>query len=346
MSDIPAVHALFAAKSMSHQNRAEMRAAFDAAIKRVEHGHLTLRVPRELKATQKLKGMHYHYRPEVFLQLAGRTDFRFPRETFELGPDELCVIPPGVPHGEIVYPEATRPFRNLVAGFYNNTLSLHLAHESRPHRPDIEVIEFFDAPNLDVYLTLANSIAQTYAMHSPARDAVLKGLTLALLGLFRNIVETGSGRLNHDIGKVFQAKCLVREQYANPELSVQGIAQLLGCSADYLSHLFHTETKERLTHYMQRIRIDGALVALETTALNISEIAYASGFADPAYFGRVFKQHKGLTPQAFRTQLEAQRQQREAQPKTVYFNRVDFTHGTPDTLPAPAARPRAKGKSA
>lgn len=344
MSSSPDVHALFAAKSMSHQNRAEMRAAFDAAIRRVEHGQLTLRVPRELKTPLKLKGMHYHYRPEIFLQLSGRTDFRFPKETFELGPDELCVIPPGVPHGEIVYPEATRPFRNLVAGFYNNTLSLHFAHEARPHRPDIEVIEFFDAPNLDVYLTLAGSIAQTHAMHSPARDAVLKGLTLALLGLLRNIVETGAGQLNHDIGKVFQAKCLVREQYANPDLSVHGIATLLGCSADYLSHLFHTETKERLTHYMQRIRIDGALVALETTTLNISEIAYASGFADPAYFGRVFKQHKGVTPQAFRAQLELQRQQREAQPKTVYFNRLDFTHGKPDTPAEPPARP--KGKSA
>ena len=156
---------------------------------------------------------------------------------------------------------------------------------------------------------------------------MLKGLLLALLGLFRNIVATGTGHLNTDVGKVFQAKCLVREQFSNPNLSVQDIASALGCSADYLSHLFHVEKKERLTHYIQRIRIEGAILALGSTSLTISEIAYASGFADPAYFARVFKQHKSMAPQEFRAQLDAQRNQPEPNPKTVYANRVDFTHG-------------------
>jgi AraC-like DNA-binding protein len=325
---------------MSDHNRAEMREVFDRAIKLAEHDRLHLRVPHEVKSVQNLRGMHYHYRPELFLQLQGRTDFQFPKETFALNPDELCVIPAGVPHGEIVHAEAVRPFRNLVAGFYNNTLSLHFACEARPHKPDIEVIEFFDAPNLDVFLTLANHLAHTFNTQGPARTAVLKGLLIAVLGLFRNIVEAGTGHLNHDIGKVFQAKCLVREQFANPKLSVQHIAELLACSADYLSHLFHTETKERLTRYIQRIRIDGAILALETTSLNVSEIAYASGFADPAYFARVFKQHKDLTPQEYRVQLDAQRTKRESQPKTVYFDRLDFTHGVPQGKPvSPRRRP-------
>lgn len=329
MSEQPAVHALFAAKTLTHQNRAEMRLVYDQWIKQAEHGQVRLRVPREVRPAQRLRGMHYHYRPEIFLQLRGRTDFKFPRESFSLNAGELCVIPAGVPHGETVYPEAQHPFRNLVVGFYNNTLSLHFAYEAAPGRPDIEAIEFFDAPDLDVYLTLAKSITQTHFAQSPARDAVLKGLLVALLGMLRNIVETGSGNLHGDIGKVFQAKCLVREQYANPKLSVQAIAATLGCSADYLSHLFHVETKERLTHYIQRIRINGAILALETTSLNISEIAYASGFADPAYFARVFKQHKGVSPQEYRARLDAQRTEREAQPKTVYYDRLDYSPGTP-----------------
>ena len=336
-------HALFTARAMSAHNRAEMRAAFDQALKLAERNRLTLRVPHEVKPVQNHRGMHYHYRPEIFLQLQGWTEFSFPHKGFRLGPDEMCIIPAGVPHGEVVQPGPDKPFRNLVAGFYNNTLSLHFAHETRPGKPDIEVIEFFDAPSLDVFLTLANTAAQTHNMQGPARDAVLKGLLLALLGLFRNIVETGTGQLNSDIGKVFQAKCLVREQFANPELGVQHIATQLGCSSDYLSHLFHIETKERLTHYIQRIRIEGAILALETATLTVAQIAYASGFADPAYFARVFKQHKGMTPQEYRVHLEAQRQQQELQPKTVYFDHLDYTHGVPADKAArremPAGRP-------
>jgi AraC-like DNA-binding protein len=314
-----------------------MRRVFDLWIKQAERGQLRLRIPRDAKPVHDLRGMHYHYRPEIFLQIHGRTEFRFPRQHFELAPGEICVMPAGVPHGEVVHADVDRPFRNLVAGFYNNTLSLHFAHETEPGHPDIEAIEFFDVPNLDVFLTLTNSLVHTNAMQAPAREAVLKGLLLALLGLFRNIVETGTGNLNGDIGKVFQAKCLVREQFSNPELRVQDIATMLGCSADYLSHLFHVETKERLTHYVQRIRIEGAILALEKTALNISEIAYASGFADPAYFARVFKQHKGVSPQEFRERLDVQRNQRDSDPKTVYSDRLDFTHGVPQRKPEPTA---------
>ena len=108
-----------------------MCAVFDRAIRLAEANRLRLRVPREVKPTQRLANMHYHYRPEVFLQLQGVTEFRFPRENFELVPDEVLVIPAGVPHGETVRDEGGKPFRNLVAGFYNNTISL---------REDAEVV--------------------------------------------------------------------------------------------------------------------------------------------------------------------------------------------------------------
>jgi AraC-like DNA-binding protein/mannose-6-phosphate isomerase-like protein (cupin superfamily) len=345
MSDKEGPTGLFSAKRLSNHNRGEMREILDRAIRLADSEQLRVRVPHEVKHVQKLQGMHYHYRPEIFLQLQGRTDFQFPREEFSLNPDEFCVIPAGVPHGEIVHAEGTRPFRNLVAGFYNNTLSLHFAYEARPHHPDIEVIEFFDAPNLDVFLTLANSLGHAFHSQGPARSTVIKGLLITILGLFRNIVEAGTGQLNSDIGKVFRAKVLVREQFANPELSVQHIAEHLGCSPDYLSHLFHVETKERLTHYIQRIRIEGAILALETTSLNISEIAYAGGFADPAYFTRTFKQHKGFTPHEYREQLDAHRAKAESQPKTVFHDRMDFTHGQPKK-PADEATPASAPKSA
>jgi AraC-like DNA-binding protein len=326
--------AIFNAPPLSHESRAEMRKVFDRAIRLADHEQLPLKVPHESRPGQRIKGMHYHYRPEFFLQLQGSTTFLYPKGSFVLGAGEVCVIPANVPHGEHVQAEQGRPFRNLVAGFYNHTISLHFAYEASPGIPDIETIEFFDAPNLDVFLTLCNSITQAYGVQSPARDAVAKGLILSLLGLFRNIVETGTGRLNSDIGKVYQAKCLVREQLSNSKLCVQQIAEALACSPDYLSHLFHTETKEKLTRYIQRIRIEGAILALESSAQTISEIAYSSGFADPAYFARVFKQHRAITPQGFRAQLDAIRNQREVQPKTVYFDRLDFSAGTPHTSQA------------
>ncbi len=317
-------------KPVRQRERAEMRAVLERAIQRVERQQLRLRIPREEGLMEKHKGMHFHFQPEIFLQLSGYTEFRCPKESLRLRADELGVLPAGVPHGESVgRGEDGAPFRNLVVGFYSHTLSLHFASEVEPGRPDIEVIEFFDAPNLDVFVTLTHTLVHTYHMQAPARDHVLKGLLISLLGMFLNLVDTGSGGLNADQGKVFQVKWLVREQFSNPELNVKTLAERLHCSPDYLSHLFHQETGEKLIPYIQRVRIEGAVLALETTPLYVSEIAYASGFADPAYFARVFKKLKGETPQEYRARLDAQRGISEAKPKTIYFDREDYSPGAP-----------------
>jgi len=315
-----------------HQ-RSEMQEVLRRSIKASRRGLQPLKVPREEGLMQAHPGMHYHFKPEIFLQLRGRTSFRTPREEVLVKAGELCILPAGVPHGETVENDGSGAFRNLVIGFYSKTLSLHFAHEVAPGKPDIQAIEFFDTPNLDVFTTITTHIAAAYHGRTPARTHIINGLLTGLLGMLLNLVETGSGTLNKDIAKVFQAKWLVREQLGNPRLNVRNLAEKLHCSADYLSHLFHKQTGEKLIHYIQRIRIDGARLALESSQLYISEIAFASGFQDPAYFTRVFKKMTGESPQGYRDRMEAERSRREDQPKTIYHDHVDWTHGRPVNPP-------------
>jgi len=310
-------------------DRAEMRDVLEDAIQRAGRKQLRVRVPGDEGLMQRLPGLHFHFKPEVFLQMQGRTEFRFPKETLDLRPGDLCVIPSGLPHGETVYSAPDRPFRNLVAGFYSNTLSLHLAAEVAPQRPDIEVIEFFDLANAQEVEGLAQSVISAHRRQAPARDHVLRGLVIALLGMFESLVSTTTDRLNTDVGKVFHVKWIVREQFSNTNLSVKTIAERLQCSPDYLSHLFHSATGEKLIQYIHRIRIEGARLALESTPLHISEIAFASGFDDAGYFARVFKKHCGESPADFRARFDARRGQGENRPKTIYYDRVDYSPGAP-----------------
>ena len=39
---------------------------------------------------------------------------------------------------------------------------------------------------------------------------------------------------------------------------------------------------------------------LDSSNMTISEIAYKTGFNDPVYFARLFKQRTGMTPKAYR----------------------------------------------
>ncbi|MEM9159076.1 MAG: helix-turn-helix transcriptional regulator [Verrucomicrobiota bacterium] len=311
---------------LSSADRLEMMDALERCIHETEYNRNPLKVPLDQGRLQKHPGMHFHFKPEIFIQMKGWTDFELPTGNFPLKENEVCILPAGLPHKETIYSEGGN-FRNLVVGFYSNAISLHLAFEVSPKKPEIDVIEFYDAPNLDLFLGLTNSLVDTYHKSGPSRERIMKGLTIGLFSMLKSLVETGTEEINKDIGKVFQAKWIIREQISNTKLNVKTLADRLQCSPDYLSHLFHSQTGEKLIHYIQRIRIEGATLALQTTPLYVSEIAWSSGFSDPAYFARVFKKFMGMSPLDFRAEQEAKRNKKEAAPKTIYYDREDFSAG-------------------
>jgi YesN/AraC family two-component response regulator len=51
--------------------------------------------------------------------------------------------------------------------------------------------------------------------------------------------------------------------------------------------------------YLAGKRIQAAKELLLTADLNISEVAYQTGFNDPLYFSRLFKKMTGLPPRQF-----------------------------------------------
>ncbi|MDQ8185673.1 helix-turn-helix domain-containing protein [Pelagicoccus sp. SDUM812002] len=311
---------------LSKANRIEIIETLSRCVRESEYNQLKLKVPSAEGRLQKRAGMHYHFKPEVFVQICGWTEFKVPSETVTVRPGEACIMPAGVPHHERISSEKGA-FRNLVVGFYSNAISVHLAFEVERGKPEIDVIEFYDAPNLDVFLSLTNGLVENSFKSGSTRDHVVKGLSIALFAMLKGLVESGNEGINQDIGKVFQAKWLIREQLSNTELNVKMLAERLQCSPDYLSHLFNTQTEEKLTHYIQRIRIEGAALALQTTPLYVSEIAWSSGFSDPAYFARVFKKFLGISPQEYRAQSEERHRKEESRPKTIYYDRVDYSAG-------------------
>ncbi|HEY9249903.1 MAG TPA: helix-turn-helix transcriptional regulator [Rariglobus sp.] len=290
---------------------------------------LKLKIPRPLHLMQRNPGMHYHFRPEIFVQVTGVTRFRFPSEGMVLLPDEVAVLPSGLPHGETALGDEGRPFRNFVIGFYSSSVSMHFAAEHGGGKPDIETISFYSTPDLQRLMDMVDYLVRLRHSTSPQSDAAVQGLALALFAVLTDLAGAETPHGQHDSQRIFQVKWLVRDQLYNPDLNVTFMAQRLGCSADYLSHVFHKETGETLIHYIHRQRMNGAIEVLGNPALSISEIAWACGFADAGYFTRVFRKHTGLTPLAYRAKHANESQGEKARPKTVYHDHEDFSPGAP-----------------
>ena len=88
----------------------------------------------------------------------------------------------------------------------------------------------------------------------------------------------------------------IKENYADPDLNLNGIYAHLGISTSHLSSIFKEETGETFMEFLIRIRMEKAKELLEHTSLKNYEIAERVGFADPHYFGISFKKMTGKTP--------------------------------------------------
>lgn len=93
-------------------------------------------------------------------------------------------------------------------------------------------------------------------------------------------------------------RVLVQLMESNIEfpLSISELADQSGVSPRQVQRLFHDYLGVvPITHYRE-IRLGHARRLLRQTDLSITEIAFASGFANSSHFTRCFKEHFGLTP--------------------------------------------------
>ncbi|MBS6642779.1 MAG: response regulator [Clostridiaceae bacterium] len=90
----------------------------------------------------------------------------------------------------------------------------------------------------------------------------------------------------------------IRVHYAD-KLSVETISEELGVSASYLSRKFKEVTGQTFLDFLNKYRVQQAVVMLNTRQYRISEISEATGFTDYKYFCAVFKKYTLKSPTKF-----------------------------------------------
>ena len=78
------------------------REILEAQLHRLREDRCTLHLPRPLAGgTRRVAGTHFHFNPELFIQIGGLTDFSFPREKMRLMAGETLLVHRGLPHSEV-----------------------------------------------------------------------------------------------------------------------------------------------------------------------------------------------------------------------------------------------------
>lgn len=245
---------------------------------------------------------HLHLNAELFLQVQGHTEFRFPQGQVTLQAGEALVMPPKLLHDEAVGSDGSQAFSNLVIFADSQSMSCHLAHEEKPGRPGnlyLEVCQHVDAMRIENWLADATK--------PPAHDAhglwILqqRALVLTALSAVSRLLDAPQKTLSSEPALLGKLRVQVQNRLGEVDLTVASLADALGCTADYLSHLYSRSTGEHLWQVILRQRLARAARLLAENDSAVKEIAWCSGFASASYFIRSFKQQFGVTPKTYRS---------------------------------------------
>lgn len=135
---------------------------------------------------------------------------------------------------------------------------------------------------------------------------LIKGLLYQLIAFTCKHFEADLLSLRNAPGKRSLRKTAIQRvlafirKHLCEDITLQQAAAEAFLSPNYLAHILKKETGRTFTELVTERRLMLAKELLSTTNDKISAIAYATGFADEAYFARRFKHSNGMSPRTFR----------------------------------------------
>ncbi len=114
------------------------------------------------------------------------------------------------------------------------------------------------------------------------------------IGITRKALPTGEERF------LKKAVEVIEKHLDDPKLNATLLAESLNMSESQLYRKLKALGRKSTALFIRGIRLSAARRLLEESDMNISQVAYACGFNDPAWFSRVFKEEFGVPPSEMR----------------------------------------------
>lgn len=135
------------------------------------------------------------------------------------------------------------------------------------------------------------------------RDSLRSYLSLIMIALKR-YVNTSLKNIPHTDPSVWNpvsaAIALVNENYGDPSMTLESIADSFYISKSHLSRLFRQLTGVSFSSYLRKVRLAKACSLLVDTDITVESIMKTCGMRDATSFYKVFGEYTGLTPNQYR----------------------------------------------
>jgi two-component system response regulator YesN len=106
--------------------------------------------------------------------------------------------------------------------------------------------------------------------------------------------------VREDKSPVVRQVLLHIERHYTEDMTLKLLGQQYNIHPVYLGKLFHQETGDTFTEYVNRFRIAKAKSLLKDTSLKVQEISRQVGYWETGYFYKQFRKHVGISPTEFK----------------------------------------------
>lgn len=124
---------------------------------------------------------------------------------------------------------------------------------------------------------------------------------------FQEAVERGLGekkKLLYGKAKTIGKAKKYMEAHFEKNITLQDVAEEVCLEKSYLGRMFREECGVTVMGYLREVRIERAKKLL-WQGMSPGEVAEKTGFGDPAYFAKSFKQAVGISPSRYRENKKA-----------------------------------------
>ena len=236
----------------------------------------------------------------INLTIQGRGQVFDGDRSFECGPGDVLLFPPGVPHYYGRAPDAAEWYHRWVyfrpRGFWASWLKWPAQEGQRIGR--LQLIDLQVRQEID---TLFVNIDATHRGGKRTSDELAINLLERLL---IRCHEEMPGFQSRPLDARVQSACQFIANNLARELSLDEIAQHVCLSPSRLAHLFREQTGVNIVRWREDQRIILAKHMLLSTTTPVSAISGRVGYDDQLYFSRVFRKRVGVSPTEFRRSSE------------------------------------------
>lgn len=257
--------------------------------------------------------LHYHSDLEISYVRSGRCIYCIDDQFYEVKAGDIVVIK-GFLYHYIQTGSIEEPFTNLVimanshfVRHASDTVFDHLGISLLSKKENVSPI-YHDEEIAKLFCSIEKLLEEKNNLYLLIAKCELLTLFARVISSLSPNSALSSDPHEKEIAQKINTITAYIDDHILEKLKLDDLADMVDLNPAYLSSYFKKHTGISITEYILQNRISLSIKKLQTTQMNITEIAFLCGFNNTANFNKAFRKIIGKTPSELRrigTQTES-----------------------------------------